>query len=98
MPIRVILTVLVSIRRPNLIVSGTKNLVLGSRLYKMGEGSWTLRNVHCYFMIADVMCPAASSTLYVDFPAMMDYTSICKSESTAHSLSYVAFFPSSLSG
>lgn len=71
---------------------GTKILVGGSRLYKMGEGSWTLRHVHCYFLTADVMWPAASSSRYVDYPAMMDYTSICKSESTARSLSYVAFF------
>lgn len=77
---------------------GTKNLVGGSRLYKMGEGSWTLRHVHCYFLTVDVMWPAASSSQYVDFPAVMDYTSNCKSESTARSLSYVAFFPSALSG
>ena len=93
MSMGVILTVLVSVRRPNLMVGGTKNLGGVSRLYKMGERSWTLRHVHFYFLTVDVMWPAVSSSLYVDFPAIMDYTSICKSESTARSLSYVAFFP-----
>lgn len=55
----VILTVLVSVRRPNLTVNGTKNLVGGSRLYKIGEVSWTLRHVHCCFLTVDVMSPVS---------------------------------------